>query len=60
MHAEFDAYCRERGAPGLPGTELIHESPYLNLYLYPDELDYTRTEPLAVDVAQPPDERAHD
>jgi MGT family glycosyltransferase len=47
VHAGFDAYCRERGAPGLPGTELIHESPYLNLYLYPDELDYARTEPLA-------------
>jgi MGT family glycosyltransferase len=47
VHAGFDAYCRERGAPGLPETELIHESPYLNLYLYPDELDYTRQEPLA-------------
>ena len=47
LHADFDAFCRERGAPGLPDLELVHTSPYLNLYLYPDEVDYARAEPLA-------------
>jgi MGT family glycosyltransferase len=47
MHASFDAFCRERGAPGLPDLEFIHESPYANLYLYPDEVDYARGRPLS-------------
>jgi MGT family glycosyltransferase len=47
MQAEFDAFCRERGAPPLPEGEFIHESPWLNLYLYPDEVDYQRAAPLA-------------
>jgi MGT family glycosyltransferase len=46
MHAAFDAFCRERGAPGLPELEFIHESPYANLYLYPQEVDYARARPL--------------
>lgn len=50
MWADFDAFCRERGAPGLPdgpeGPRFIHESPYLNLYLYPAEVDYPRALPL--------------
>jgi MGT family glycosyltransferase len=47
MHAAFDDFCVERGAPPLPGrSELVHESPWLNLYLYPDELDYERARPL--------------
>jgi MGT family glycosyltransferase len=46
LHADFDAFCRDRGAPGLPDLELVHTSPYLNLYLYPDEVDYTRADPL--------------
>jgi MGT family glycosyltransferase len=46
MHAAFDELCRERGAPGLPELEFIHESPYANLYLYPDEADYARAKPL--------------
>jgi len=47
MHAEFDAWCRDRGALPLPELELIHESPWLNLYLYPDAADYPRERPLA-------------
>ena len=51
MWADFDAFVRDRGAPGLEwrdvGPELIHESPWLNLYLYPAEADYARTRPLA-------------
>ena len=46
MRAGFDEFCRERGAPPLPDGELIHSSPWLNLYLYPRELDYARSVPL--------------
>jgi MGT family glycosyltransferase len=46
MHAAFDAFCQERGAPALADLEFIHESPWLNLYLYPDEVDYVRAAPL--------------
>jgi MGT family glycosyltransferase len=51
LWAEFDAFCREHGAPGLPdgplGPCFIHESPYLNFYLFPAEADYPREIPLA-------------
>ena len=43
---EFSAFCEERGAPPLPELELIHESPFLDLYLYPAELDYDRSQTL--------------
>jgi len=46
MHAAFSEFCRERGAPPLPEDEFIHESEWLNLYLYPDEVDYRRARPL--------------
>jgi MGT family glycosyltransferase len=42
----FDEYCRDRGAPGLPDGEFIHESEFLNLYIYPQEVDYRRGRPL--------------
>jgi MGT family glycosyltransferase len=42
MHADFDEFCRERGAPPLPRDDFIHASPTLNLYLYPEEVDYPR------------------
>ena len=35
-----------RGAPPLPGLEFMDTSPYLNLYGYPDEVDYARSHPL--------------
>jgi MGT family glycosyltransferase len=47
VHAAFDAFCRERGAPSLPALEFMHVSPYANLYLYPAEVDYARARPLA-------------
>lgn len=47
IHASFSAFCIDRGAPPLPDLEMIHESPWLNLMLYPAELDYARTRPLA-------------
>jgi MGT family glycosyltransferase len=46
MRADFDEFCRERGAPPLPRDDFIHTSPILNLYLYPEEVDYPRREPL--------------
>ena len=46
LHGGFDAFCRERGAPPLPPASFIHESPWLNLYAYPDEVDYPRARPL--------------
>jgi MGT family glycosyltransferase len=46
LQSEFSAFCEERGAPPLPELEFIHESPFLNLYLYPGELDYDRSRPL--------------
>jgi MGT family glycosyltransferase len=46
MHAEFSEFCQERGAPPLPPDDFIHESPWLNMYLYPDEVDYERAEAL--------------
>jgi MGT family glycosyltransferase len=46
LHADFDAFCRERGAPGLAELEFIHESDRLNLWIYPSEVDYERARPL--------------
>jgi len=47
MHGAFSAFCVERGAPALAELEMIHESPWLNLALYPAELGYPRSRPLA-------------
>ena len=46
LHGEFSAFCAERGAGALPDAQFIHESDWLNLYLYPEELDYARGRPL--------------
>ncbi len=46
MWADFDAFCREHGEPGLSygplGPDFTAESPWLNLYGYPAEADYAR------------------
>ena len=51
MWTDFDAFAREAGTQGLPngplGPEFINESPFLNLYLYPAEADYARSQQLA-------------
>jgi MGT family glycosyltransferase len=47
MQADFSDFCVQRGAPALPDGEMIHESDWLNLYLYPREVDYPRSRPLA-------------
>jgi MGT family glycosyltransferase len=43
MQREFSEFCVARGAPPLPELEMIHESPWLNLMIYPAELDYPRS-----------------
>jgi UDP:flavonoid glycosyltransferase YjiC (YdhE family) len=51
MWEDFDAFMRDRGAPGLAwtpfGPDFIGESPWLNLFLYPSGADYRREQPLA-------------
>jgi MGT family glycosyltransferase len=46
IHADFSQWCQERGTPALPSYDFIHESPWLNLYIYPQEIDYERARPL--------------
>ncbi|MEJ7697397.1 MAG: nucleotide disphospho-sugar-binding domain-containing protein [Candidatus Limnocylindrales bacterium] len=50
MYFDFEAFCREHGDAGLSygplGPDFIAESPYLNLYAYPAEVDYPRERPL--------------
>jgi MGT family glycosyltransferase len=43
---DFDAWCRDQGAGPLPELEFIHPSPDLNLYVYPQVVDYTDRRPL--------------
>ncbi|HEY6013497.1 MAG TPA: hypothetical protein VIU37_05810, partial [Candidatus Limnocylindrales bacterium] len=51
MWTEFDAFCRDHGDHGLRygplGPDFIAESPWLNLSLYPAEVDYARARPLS-------------
>ena len=46
LQHEFSDFCVERGAPPLPEGEFIHESSFLNLYLYPSDADYERSRQL--------------
>ncbi|MFN8173489.1 MAG: glycosyltransferase [Solirubrobacteraceae bacterium] len=46
MWREFDEWMGEQGCPPLPEMAFIHESPDLNLFLYPEEADYPRSRPL--------------
>ncbi len=43
---DFNEWVQEQGAPPLHDLEFIHQSPDLNLYLYPAEADYPRSAPL--------------
>jgi len=47
LWADFDRFCVESGAPHLGFLDFIHESPFLNLSLYPAEADYERSRPLS-------------
>jgi MGT family glycosyltransferase len=46
VHEEFGAWVEEQGAPPLRERDFIHESRFLNLYVYPSEADYRRSTPL--------------
>jgi len=46
LHRDFDVFCRDRRCPPLKDGEFMYESPFLNIYNYPDELDYPRSRPL--------------
>jgi MGT family glycosyltransferase len=43
---QFDAWVQEQGAPPLPDRDFIHTSEVANLYVFPEELDYTTARPL--------------
>src|SRR5690606_9479477 len=45
MWREFNEWVQEQGADPLPDLEFIHTGD-LNLYVYPEELDYTDHRPL--------------
>jgi MGT family glycosyltransferase len=47
LHADFSAFCEEHGAPPLPELEFMFASPWLNMTIYPDEVDYARARPPA-------------
>ena len=49
LHDEHDQFSRRAGTAGLPGIELIGTSAWLNIYVYPRELDYERSAPPAGD-----------
>ena len=42
----FDAWVVEQGAPPLPELEFVHTSEHANLYVFPQEADYTDARPL--------------
>lgn len=42
----FDSWVQEQGSPPLPDLEFLHSGDKLNLYVYPEELDYTDLRPL--------------
>jgi MGT family glycosyltransferase len=46
LHGSFSEFCVERAAPPLDDLDFIHASPHLNLYLYPEAIDYPRARPL--------------
>ena len=46
IHDDFSEWCQERGTPPLSRYDFIHESPWLNLYLCPEAIDYPRARPL--------------
>ena len=60
MHADFDAFCRERGAPPLPELRVHPRVAVAEPLPLPDEVDYARARPARRQLAQPAGERARD
>ena len=46
----FDAFCRGQGTAPLPELEFMHASRELNLYVYPQVVDYTERRPLDTEL----------
>jgi MGT family glycosyltransferase len=46
MWNAYNAWVMEQGAPELPDLEFIHTSDAANLYVFPEEADYTNDRPL--------------
>ena len=46
LHQSFDEFVQARGCPMLPADQFMFDSPYLNLFVYPEEADYDRSTPL--------------
>ena len=46
MWSDFNTFVTDSGAPALPDLEFIHTSSAANLYVYPQEADYTAQRPL--------------
>ncbi|MEI6844409.1 MAG: glycosyltransferase [Actinomycetes bacterium] len=46
MWESFNAWVMSQGAPALPDLEFIHTSEHANMYVYPQEIDYTEQRPL--------------
>ena len=46
MWEAYNAWVLEQGAPALPDLEFIHASAAANLYVFPQEADYTDRRPL--------------
>ncbi len=46
LWTSFDEFMREQGAPGLPDLEFMPVSDRLNLYVFPEEMDYLDARPL--------------
>jgi MGT family glycosyltransferase len=46
LWTEFDGWVQQQGAPPLPDLEFIHTSARMNLYVYPELIDYTDLRPL--------------
>ena len=44
--SNYNEWVQSCGAPGLKDLDFIHESQHLNLYLYPEALDYIKSRPL--------------
>ena len=47
MWESYNDWVMSCGAPALPDLDFIHQSDQLNLYLYPEVVDYVRTRPMA-------------
>ncbi|HEX5991782.1 MAG TPA: nucleotide disphospho-sugar-binding domain-containing protein, partial [Thermomicrobiales bacterium] len=50
LHRTFDDFVQARGCPALPDDGFMIDSPYLTLYVYPEEADYARETSMAPTV----------